>query len=56
MNHREKAIARRLFDLHVELWSRHDDTVQAMRTAMESLERSHRIVGQMLEQVSLLMK
>jgi hypothetical protein len=63
MNPREKAIARKPFDLHVELWGRHDEQMQinraqmqALQRSQESLEHTHKIIAQMLEQVNLLMR
>ena len=48
MDETERAMAQRLYQLHVELFNRHGDEIEALRKANESLLKSHEVIGEML--------
>ena len=45
----ERALIRRLYDLQVELFNHQGDEINALRKAIESLGKSHEIIGDMLK-------
>ena len=45
----ERAMRRRLHDLQMVLFDHQGDEIQALRQAIESLSKSHEIIGQMLK-------
>jgi hypothetical protein len=45
----EREIVRKLYDLQVELFTHQGDEIAALRKANESLQRSHEVIGQLLQ-------
>jgi len=49
MDDREREMARRLYELQLELFNHQGDEIEALRKAIQSLSRSHEIIGEMLK-------
>jgi len=49
MDQRERDLMRRLYDLQIELFHHQGDEIDALRKGIESLRRSHEIIGDMLK-------
>jgi len=52
MDDREHALMQRLHDLQIELFNHQGDEIDALSKAIESLSRSHEIIGDMLKLTS----
>lgn len=55
MTDQERAIARTMYDLTLELFTHQGDEIEALKKANESLRRSHEVIGRLLEQTAKLM-
>lgn len=49
MDERERALARSLYELQIELFNPQGEEIEALRKANESLRKSHEVIGQMLK-------
>ena len=45
----ERAMARKLYELHVELFNHQGDEIEALRKAQQALQKSHEVIGEMLK-------
>jgi hypothetical protein len=48
MDDKARALIRTLYELQMELFDAQGEEIKALRTANDSLQRSHEIVGKML--------
>jgi hypothetical protein len=55
MDEKERAIARQLYELQLELFEHQGEEITALRLANESLQRSHEVIGKMLKLTADLM-
>jgi hypothetical protein len=49
MDDKERAIARKIYDLHLQLWESQGDEIAALRRANEALQRSHETIGELMK-------
>ena len=49
MDDKERALARKLYDLQVELFNHQGDEIEALRKANDALRKSHDVIGKMLK-------
>ena len=49
MDDRERAIARKLYELHIQLWESQGDEISALRQANEALQKSHETIGELMK-------
>lgn len=49
MESEERAFIRALYDLQVQLWEHQGDEIEALQRANQALQKSHEIIGKMLQ-------
>jgi hypothetical protein len=49
MDDRERAIARKIYELHLQLWDAQGDEIAALRRANEALQKSHETIGELMK-------
>jgi len=49
MDERERAIARKIYELHIRLWDAQGEEIAALRRANEALQRSHETIGELMK-------
>jgi hypothetical protein len=49
MDDRERAIARKIYELHLQLWDAQGDEIAALRRATEALQKSHETIGELMK-------
>jgi hypothetical protein len=49
MDEKEKALARALYELQLQLFDHQGEEIEALRKANAALQRSHEVIGKMLK-------